>query len=571
MQDLVKSGVNGEPLNIEKKRSWSVLEVVVFGVAAMTLIPIIIASAYTFFAADDFSVVNETRIYGTNVIVAAVKFAINWYFTWQGTYTSAFLMIALSPLNGLGYIQLCAVMIFNIILFSLSLWAFVNAVCKSLNVDKIKYAGLFFSLCIIGIFGFTGWTEVFYWFVGATVYSFPMSFCLLGLAMALQSKSKKGICASGALMFLTGGGALEIAGMGCFVLLGICIMKWITKSVKIKDYIIFGFAVLGALINTVAPGNYVRHERIDDTGLHFGTAVIYTVLEVLRTIEELLFNTPCVLLILAAIAIGVSIGKVKKIQNKKMLRVLIWFCAITPFVTCFPVFLGYSRDHFPNRCKLIETIVIICAFMIIAAVIGYIMSEKIESLRKGEIYVGIVLFMVTMFSINPAWRVSQSVPGQMWQEIGHGSYKKYYESIKEIYNIVENDTNENVFIYNIPENVPFFPVIDLDEDMSYWINDACADYFGKASVQCVFEPLKVQSDGQKNIRISQTTFGEQTGYLSIYKLNEEGQVAEIIQELKLLDSNILISIPPEETGKMKVYFYEDPEGSVQVDEMEIEY
>lgn len=477
------------------------------------------------------------------------------------------------PLNGLGLVQLRAVMILNVLLFNAALWIFVRAVCRSMHVKETSYTVLFFLLCVIGIFAFTGWTEVFYWFVGSTVYAFPMTLCLLGLTMTLQAKSFKGNCAAVLLMFLASGGALQIAGAGCCVLLGICVIKWLNKSIKRRDYIIFGIAVLGALINTVAPGNYVRHEILDDTGLHFGATAIYTVLEVLQTVETLLFNTPCILLILVAVMIGAVIGKTKKIQNIKIVSAVILLCVITPFVTCFPVFLGYSStlDEFPNRCKFIETIVIVCGLVLIAAIAGCLMSEKLHSLRRGELCVGLALFLIVMADTNPAWTASQSVPGQMWKEIARGSYREYYEEVNEIYDMVEHDPNENVFIYEMPEEVPHFPILRLREDMSYWINTGCAGYFGKASVQTVSEPLYVQGNGQKNIRISPATFGDQIGYLSIYRLDEEGELTEIIQELQLLDSNILISFPPEETGIIKWQFYEDPEGMVKIDEREIEY
>lgn len=574
MQETVIENGNLNRGGGKSNRGYTWIAVVtLLGTAAFVLIPVIVASWYTFYSHDDFTNVHSARALGSNLIISALKYTIQCYLTWQGTYTSIFLMIAISPLNGLGLMQLRAVMILNILLFNAALWIFVCAVCRSMHVEETRYSILFYSLCVIGIFAFTGWTEVFYWFVGSTVYAFPMTLCLLGLAMTLQAKSAKGNFVAGLLMFLASGGALQIAGVGCCVLLGICVIKWLDKSIKRKDYIIFGLAVLGALINTVAPGNYVRHDIIDDTGMHLGAAVIETGLEVLQTVETLLFNTPCILLILAAVVIGAVIGKTKKVQEIKVVWAVVLLCAVTPFVTCFPVLLGYSStlDEFPNRCKFIETIVIVCGFMLIAAIAGCMMSERLYSLRKGELCAGVALFLIVMSSTNPAWRASQSVPGEMWNEIARGSYREYYEKVNEIYDMVEHDPNENVFIYEMPEEAPHFPILRLREDMSYWINAGCAGYFGKASVQTVSEPLYVQGNGQKNIRISPATFGGQTGYLSIYKLDEEGELTEIVQELQLLDSNILISMPPEDTGIIKWQFYEDSKGMVKIDEREFEY
>lgn len=102
---------------------------------------------------------------------------------------------------------------------------------------------------------------------------------------------------------------------------------------------------------------------------------------------------------------------------------IILLCIVSPLVTCFPVFLGYSETVFPNRCLFIETIVIICSFMIIAAVGGYIIKEKGILVCKGEIYVGAVAFLIAISSVNSTWRISQSVPFQMWKEIARDSYK----------------------------------------------------------------------------------------------------------------------------------------------------
>lgn len=555
----------------EKCQFMWMLEILLICAAVLTFIPIMITSAYTFYSADDFSVISDAGRYGTNTIICALKYAVQCYFTWQGTYTSSFLMVFLSPLNGGGYVWLRAVMISNVLLFGGSLWVFVKGVCRSLNMDKINYQILFYSLCIIGVLAFQGWTEIFYWFTGAMVYSFPMSFCLLGAGIALQSNNIKGICVSALLMFFSAGGSLEIAGIGCFVLLGVCFVKWTLKKVEIKDYIIFGFAFLGALINTVAPGNYVRHAAIDDTGLHIGRALIFTVLEVARNVEELLFDTPCIFLVFVAGIIGASVGKrahYKKIRGGGTIVVL---CIMAPFITYFPVFLGYSKLGVPNRCKFVETIVIILALMIIGAISGHAVNEKINLLRIGKLCIGVVVLLIIISSLNPSWRLSQLVPAQMWERIADGSYKNYYEEIKEIYDLVENDTNENVFIYNIPEEISLFPVLRLQDDMSYWVNIGVADYFQKESVQRVTNPLAIQADGQKNIRISPMIFDNKDGYISICRLDEEGQIVEMLYELQLLDSNILISKSSEETGKLEICLYEDSEGTVLIDKKEIEY
>lgn len=152
---------------------------VIWGIMAiLTVIPIIVASEYSVYSADDFSHSSGVGVFGGNMwelFVASLRYTKRMYLVWQGTYTSMFLQAFLSPLNGFGYMQLRAVMVFNAVLFIISLKVLISAICKSLYID-VGRLWIFFSICVMGIFAFTSWQEIFYWFSGAVSYSFPMSF-----------------------------------------------------------------------------------------------------------------------------------------------------------------------------------------------------------------------------------------------------------------------------------------------------------------------------------------------------------------------------------------------------------
>lgn len=167
-------------------------------------------------------------------------------------------------------------------------------------------------------------------------------------------------------------------------------------SVNKLDYFVFLAGVSGALINVAAPGNYVRHAVIDDSGLHFGMAAIYAVLEVIHTFEVLMINTPFMLFILVAIVVGVRLGKTGTILDKKVLSVLEVICIGSPIISCFPVCLAYGGAGFPNRCKCIETVVMVISLIVLAVLLGYVMNRRavslFDSLHKGEICVISVFF-----------------------------------------------------------------------------------------------------------------------------------------------------------------------------------
>ncbi len=557
----------------DKKFKWITL--IACCVAAFTILPIIIASIYSFYRADDFSNARVIGIFGEDIVksfVNALKFTKMRYLGWQGTYTSMFLQAFLSPLNGFGDTQLRIIMVLNAILFVISLGLFIGSVCKSMNISELsRWVWTIFSLCIIGILGFTSWTQIFFWFTGAVNYSFPMSFGLLGIACMLQAK-KKWYVLSAVLMFLTSGGSLEVAGAGCFVLLGICILKKVTSRINVWDYVIFGVAVAGALINAAAPGNYLRQGQIDNKVMHLLGALRGTVEKVIGILGDLIFNTPFVLIIFISVLIGAQIGRNRKEDKRKESLIIVLTCIFVPFVTCFPVVLGYgySSKALPNRCLFIEVIVLVVSSVMVSGIIGYT-KKGLADLSSQYTGMILIMFLIIMGNLNSSWIMSNLVPFRMWKEIGKGSYKSYYNEVKTIYDKIASDSNKDVFIYDLPDSIDTFQKIDISEDMSSWVNVEMAQYFGKNSLQFVSDIISVQNDGQKNIRISPDTFEAGGGYISVFQLDDAAQVTETLCLLEPLDSNKVFSIPADEKGRIAIYLFADSEGTIPLDVIEKEF
>lgn len=558
---------SGEAKEENRRKQINLIFVISCVVIAIAVLPIIFTSGYTYLQADDFSHANGVGVYrdrGANLIelfLASLRYSKKMYLTWQGTYTAMFLQAFLSPLNGFGLAQLRIVMIFNALLFILSFLIFIKVLCGCCNI-KNEYFSALFALCCVGVFGFTGWTEVFYWFSGSTSYALPLSLCFLGIAVTLRSRKTSGCIFAALLMFFASGGSLEISGTGCFILLGLCIIKKVMHKAEYKDYIVFGSAVLGALINTAAPGNYIRHDAIDAQGLHVKTAVVITIKEVINTCKELCFNKPFLILLAVAFVAGVCIGKNNKPENKKYLAFIVLWSCITPFVTCFPVALAYCSFPFFNRCLFVETVMIVTAGIITAVVMGWCVSDKLSIFQVRGISFVLIAFMIVMPCIKSSWKISELIPCQMWKHMAQNSYREYYNKVLSTYDLIENDENENIFLYDKPEAVPGFPVLNLKDDMSFWVNTLTAAYFDRQSVQYVSDKVY----GQR-IRISPDMYENKPVYVSAYVTDQDTQITETLQQLQPLECNTVISLPENRNGRLEVFVYGDQEGRNLIEEI----
>lgn len=555
----------------KKKISCIILATCVF-VIFITVVPSFIVARYSFFHADDFGAIRYGRSY---TILEAVKAA--WqgtkgsWLNWQGPYIGFLTGWIPKVFFGDGsLIGLQVVMMTITLLFVSSSFVLIHTTCRVLDV-KYNYEFIIIAIYSVGVFGFNGWTEALNWHAAAGIYTVPLSLGFLGISIYLRTSRKWLYIISLVLLFFSSGGTLMVPGAICFILLGICAVKKMMNMLERKDMVAFGTAVVGALINVVAPGNYKRHATIDNSGLHLGAAIMDTISQVNSTVETLFFNTPFIIFLFAALIIGILLGKKGRKIHKNLFVVILLFSLIAPLITCFPVCLGVSSDGFANRGKFIETVIIVMSSITIAIIIGNIIEDKIEtkfSLNSGMF---LVMFIIIMMSICPAWKISASVPYQMWRNIAKGSYKGYYEKICNILDNILNDNNENVFVYSIPEPVQYFPSIEISENESYWINTRLAACYNKKTVQYVPNPVYIRSDGQKVVRISSQMLDTNLDYVSIYKIDSSTQNTEVIQELQPLDTNMIFNMQAGENGMIQIYAYDDALGSNQIGEKHIEY
>lgn len=445
------------------------------------------ASRWSYFCADDFSHANGVGVFGENIfklLRASFVYMADSYKTWQGTYLSMFLQGFLSPINGAGEIQMVIVMVGNVVLFILATILLISEICKFIGLDRHIKAFLGF-LALLSILAFKAWAEIFYWFSGAVSYSIPLSVAMLALALFLKEKNKSTYVFACILTFLASGGSLEVAGASCFVILTVLFVKGY-RNLQKNDFIFFGIAVAGALINVAAPGNYARRDVIDDTGLHLGAALIHSVNQVIRSVEWLLYQTPFLVIAILCVMVGFSIGGGEWFRKTLALKIL-GMCGALPVVTCFPVFLAYSSSNgagFPNRCEFVCVFVIVMTAIAVSVLLGVLLKE-IGYMKNYRKLLGILgLLCLLMPQLNDNYKYSNTVVYRMYGNVAVDGFKKYHDQVMDIYREIEKSENQDVVIEALPAAVPDFYDIStsLTTDPSYFANQAVAKYYGKNSV-----------------------------------------------------------------------------------------
>lgn len=381
--------------------------------------PHLVLARYSIPGADDFSCANAVSIYREhhNALASALAYTRDVYQSWQGTYTGELIM-GLEPSVRESYTALRVIMVMSVILFVFSLIFLVHTICTKvfkMSSGQGWAVGLLSEFIVFNI-SLTG--ELFSWYTGAAVYTFPLIGMLLCLAFSIRSyfdgKLVYAILA-GIFGVIGAGGSLQVVGFGCAAYL-VAIICYVLGIKKIKNNIKrllflclpFIFTVAGALVNTAAPGNFKRHDAMEAGGVfEVGMTFTSSWYNMITHIGGLLtaYMLPAVL----AAAFLICICSVSKVAvSGKALAASAAGAVFIAVVTIFPVILGYGTYNIDaylssSRIHYVFDFVISMLFIVLACVAGFYIKDL---LRRNDISVKeqaykavlIVVVFVLLFS-----------------------------------------------------------------------------------------------------------------------------------------------------------------------------
>lgn len=429
------------------------------------LAPIIMACNYTYLCEDDFSfeggAQDLVRDYGSSLVGAAVRTG-EYYNTNQGTFLFTYIISFLRAYSRWGLPGFHFVMTLNAGLFMFFLYKLIKAVVS----DKVAAYGVFFA-AVTMIFAMTNTysdVELFFWYTGGMNFvleywlTFASAFCLI-LFIRAEKDFKKWLflVVSSLCGFLASGGALNQTMFNCVVLFATLLFSINIKEKKdLPALIPFAFAAIGAIINGVAPGNFVRSdEGLKEGHTTFADGLRDTFMCCLSE-DKLLFTSRAFIVMLGLVFIVCVIRKVK-IKKEGMghiwLLISLLGTAVARFAVLFPICYGYHEGEMVNmRTTSAYEIAAKLMYILFVACLAQWVTEHYEKIAGYVSYaiLAVCVLVVVLGYSGLKTELKDGLSYRAYWDIRSGDMKKAYDSREYVLSSMALAPEGSDLVINVP-------------------------------------------------------------------------------------------------------------------------
>lgn len=479
-------------LNCNWKKSRVVTTIFCLCILGIAAVFLGVASR-TMFNTDDYGSLIEYQpgsgLWG--IVQTSARLTGEAYMQHMGAYTSFFLGNALIFSVMEGWFSLPAVMVVcNLLLIAVLLLFVVTAVrstglCRSR--DERNVALLFAVAALFCVYDTRAWPEIDSWISGYNAYGLPTVFGLLAASLMCRraSDSKPWLVLAALCAFLGTGGTLQITGGICCILLVILLVKALQGFAKISDGIIFGASFLGALINVAAPGNYVRRNSVDPTGFHPGIALPF-IIQWGNDVWTTLLTHPLVLALLVGIfVLGIHLQERIRPRTWKLLLLLL-ACVAAPYISAFPVCLGYGGGYFPNRCLWAATVLATLALLTAVFVLGCLAGRVLKGRGNKLVNTASTVAIVVLTVFGPVALPKTSATYTALQHLTDGTIDKYCREVGTALEDLSRQEGPDAKVEDLPSTIEEIKPFYISPDPTNETNRYIAAYYGFNSV--AYEP-----------------------------------------------------------------------------------
>lgn len=490
MEVIMKKGT----LFTEKKRYY----VICIILCAIILAPTLIIGIYNRPTADDFDyaiLTHQAVVHGEGllgILSAAWKTNVNFFNSWQGLYSSAFILSLQPAIFGEQMYELTPVivMLYGYVFTLLSVHLLNKIYLKKSLFFSVTLSFVLLTLLMIWL---PSATQGLYWYNGAMNYM-PWAFTnIFNICLLLYIKNRPislkiwiTFILSIVLSFLTSGGdqVTSFANILFLLILSICF------AFKKVWYPIIPFiaACVGFLIMYLAPGTAIRANAFVSLSMP-QPSVIETIFAVMIKVRSILgewVNITWILSLIAITPIGLEVAAKNKgrFSWRSLLIVLVSSIVIICGMFAVPY---YAMGNFG---ALRVTNVIWITFMFLSwfnyvlvlgllEEIGIINVEKILSYKyKSAILTCVICFAVGLSCIIGAGNGKNSNSVRTALELKNGTAKAYCAELDARFEIYHDSTVNEAKIKPLTTNsILFFS--DIGTDPNVWPNTSISEYYGK--------------------------------------------------------------------------------------------
>ncbi|MEE3495174.1 MAG: DUF6056 family protein [Butyrivibrio sp.] len=426
-----------------------------------------------------------------NRFVVACDFSREIYEHHQGTYFTSFFGSFFNPVISGGFTALRITMMVNAILILGSVLFLTGVFVR--GAAKVG-AHVYLFIMAIAVFPLTvydAFQEIYYWYVGASVYGFPVAFGIISLGLFIVYNCNKEVAltgrepAVGAAIFgvFAVGASLAITGTYMYLLLGI-VIYFVIKRKKIEkdNVIIFLICLAGALANALAPGNFSRQDLESSGTLDIKAGVAHTLGYYQYGLKWLFLDKNFFVLFVCLIAVGYLIyDKIK--LHKKAWGVSVIMLLVTPLVTVFPVVLGYGVGWIPNRCFFVMTVALTLALDNLALFVGWLIGRMLKGHKRMSVLTVLSAIIFVSF-IATTYSPREYCIAKLNKQLYDGEFQKNYADTKELIESFADKKGQDVEVDvpTEPESIRNFYTFFLPDDPDNVINKDVARAYGLNSI-----------------------------------------------------------------------------------------
>lgn len=260
-------------MNNGNKRIIRTIAIVLVTIYIFLLAPVLFLGQYDYHCADDFGFSAASHIAWEDthslsaVFKAAGETVVDRWHTWQGTFTTMFLMALEPGLFGDSYYHLVPWIMIGAMTVS-TMYILYILLVEVVGCDKTTWISVSMIYLIVALECIVDPLQGFFWYNGAVHYMIPHSIAIFFIALLMKlriSRRKVMLCVLISVISFLLGGSNYITALGIGVVLVYAII--IDLFLKLKknmwmNIVPMLFFTPAFMINVLAPGNSVRQAMI---------------------------------------------------------------------------------------------------------------------------------------------------------------------------------------------------------------------------------------------------------------------------------------------------------------------